>query len=60
MTAPTVYEFEEQDRAVLLVNAAAIISKAVEAGCTYTARFRKDGEWFGVAITVHPSVTEAA
>lgn len=58
--SPTVYEFEEQDRAVLLVNVAAIVRKAVEAGQTYNLHYSKDGPWFGASITVHPPVTEAA
>ena len=57
---PAVFEFEEQDRAVLLVNVAAIVRKAVEAGHTYTLHFSKSGDWFGASITVHSPVTEAA
>ena len=48
----TTYEFEEQDKSVLMADVDRITRAAVDAGRSYRVRLSKDGDWWKATITV--------
>lgn len=46
------FDFEEQDRAVLLDEIRRITEAAVEAGHSYRVKITKQGDWWQAVVTV--------